>query len=1087
MKRAAALLTTLFAGSLLAVDVADTRLLTDPAISKDRIAFAYANDLWTAGLDGGNVKRLTSHPGVESGPKFSPDGGLVAFTARYETQADVWIVPAGGGTAKRLTFHPANDTALGFTPDGKSVLFASPREAYTGRHQQLYTVPVGGGFPTKLPIPTAFKAAYSEDGKTLAYLPLAEPFLQWKNYRGGRTATLLLYDPVTHATPKVPQPAGRCNDTDPMWAGGKLYFRSDRDGEFNVYSYDPAKKAVTRVTKHEDFPVLNAGAGAGKILYEQAGYLHLLDAASGTAKRLTIGVPADLVETRTRWAKGAKWVRNAALSPSGSRVALEFRGEIVTLPREKGDDRNLTETPGAHERNPAWSPDGKTVAYFGDATGEVELVLSAHDGKGAPRSLPLNGSGFYTDLKWAPDSKKVSYRDNTRTIWILDVATGQKTKVATDAVYGPVPVLNHSWSPDSRFLAYTHNNATYFNRVYVFDLEKKASIPVTSELVDARSPVFDASGKYLYFVASTDAGPVADWFALSDSDSQLTESVYLAVLAKGVPSPLVKPSDEETPKKDEPAAEPAKDAPKKDEAKPEPKKEKAVKVVVDADGLSQRILAMPLKPAEYDDLAAGAEGQLFYRRASPPGADAGLFRYDLGKRKEDTLTEKADGFQLSFDGKRALLRVKDAWHLVDVADKLDLSKFKLSVDAIRVRVEPVAEWKQIYDEAWRINRDEFYDPGMHGADWKGLKARYAALLPHCATRQDAFRVIRWLHSELAVGHHNQGEGDSPWELEKSAGGLLGADFVIANGRYQFKTVLSGLNWEPELRAPLTEPGVDVVAGEYLLAVNGKDLRPPEELYERFERTAGRIVEITVGRNADGTGSRTVKVVPIEDDRALRARAWIEGNVARVTEASKGRVAYVWVPNTGGSGFREFKRYFYPQVDRDAIILDERYNGGGLVADYYIELLRRPLISRWAMRHGADLKTPLAGIHGPKVLLADESAGSGGDLLPWMFQKLKLGPVVGTRTWGGLVGILGFPVLMDGGTITAPNLAIWNEDGYVVENVGVPPDVEVEQTPADVIAGRDPQLEKALEIVMKELAANPVKAPKRPAFPIRVRK
>ncbi|MCM2255357.1 MAG: PDZ domain-containing protein [Vicinamibacteria bacterium] len=1077
-----------------AVDTADTRLLSEPAVSAERIAFAYANDLWTAKPDGSGVARLTSHPGVESGPRFSPDGAWIAFTGRYEGNTDVYVVSAAGGVPRRLTYHPGNDTALGFTPDGKSVLFASPREVHTLRYQQLFTVPVEGGFPTKLPIPNASKAAISPDGKTIAYLPLYEAFNQWKNYRGGTTARLLLFDTKTYDVVQVPQPEGRCNDTDPMWLDGALWFRSDRDGEFNLYRYEPATKAVTRVTRHEDFPVLTASAGAGSLVYEQAGALHRLDPKSGTASRLKVGVATDLVEHRPRWAKGAKWVRGGHISPTGARVALEFRGEIVTLPREKGDERNLTQTPGVHEQSPSWSPDGRAIAYFSDQSGEYQLVIAPQDGKGTRRSLPLSGSGFYYDIRWSPDAKKLSYTDNSRAIWMLDVTSGVSTKISADKIYGPngLEALDHAWSPDSQWLAFTRNNEVFFNRIFLYSLATKQEIAVTDGLSDARRPVWDASGKYLFFKASTDAGPVVDWFSQANADMEINEQLYLAVLAKGVTSPLAKESDEEKPKEDKPA-ETAKSATDKAKAgdKPAEKKDEPVKVTVDEDGLALRILALPAKAGRYGDLTAGPAGQIFYRRGSfegrVPGGDAALLRYDLGKRKEDTLLEKADGFQLSADGKRALVRVKESWSLVDIADKLDLAKFKLDVDKVQVRVEPLAEWTQIYDEAWRVNRDYFYDPGMHGADWKALKTKYAAFLPHLATRNDLQRVMTWLHSELAVGHHRQSPGDTPWELENVPGGLLGADYAVENGRYRFKKVFGGLNWNPDLRAPLTEPGVDVKQGEYLLAVEGRDLKFPDEIYARFERTAGKSVEITVGPNPDGTGSRTVKVVPIDNEANLRNRDWVEGNLAKVTAATNGRVAYVYVPNTAGPGHTYFKRYFFPQSNREALIIDERHNGGGQVADYYIDLMRRPRLSYWAFRYGADLKTPIAGIHGPKVMLADETAGSGGDMLPWMFQQLKLGKVVGKRTWGGLVGVLGFPTLMDGAVMTAPNLAIWTEDGFIVENVGVPPDVEVEQTPKDVIAGRDPQLEKAIEIALAELKANPVVTPKRPPFPVRVRK
>jgi tricorn protease len=1099
---AIAAVTLLGPAGAFSIDLADTRLVSDPATSGSLVAFAYANDLWVAQADGSGVRRLTSHPGVESGPRFSPDGSLIAFTGRYEGNTDVYVVPAAGGVPTRLTYHPGADRALGFTPDGKAVLFSSGREVYTSRYTQLFTVPVGGGFPTKLPIPNASKAQISPDGKTIAYVPLSEAFNQWKRYRGGTAARILLFDTATYATEQVPQPAGRSNDTDPMWVGDRLYFRSDRGGEFDVYGFDRATKAVTRLTAHADFPVLNASSGGGRIAYEQAGYVHLLDPATGVSTRLELGVASDLVERLPRWAKGAKWIRGGSLSPSGARVALEFRGEIVTLPREKGDDRNLTHSPGIHERSPAWSPDGKWIAWFSDEGGEYGLVIAPQDGKGSPRRIAVKGAGYYENPKWSPDSRKISFTDNSRTIYVLDVATGAQTKVASDPLYGPVEVLHHAWSPDSRYLAYTTNTPTYFNRLFLYSVADGRSWPVSDGLADATSPVFDKSGKYLYFLVSTDAGPVNDWFSQANADMRRVEQVYLAVLAKGASSPLARQSDEEGKEEkaegqDKPAAAAGggpSDSTKEAQGTPaggmdaKKKDEKPVEVKFDPEGLSERILAMPMKAGNYEDLGAGPANQLLYRRAASTDrdSDAAIYRYDLEKRKEDTLLDKADGFVLSADARRALVRVKEDWHLVDVADKLDLSKFELDVGRIEVKVDPPAEWAQMFDEAWRINRDFFYDPGFHGADWPAMKRKYAVFLPDLSTRNDLFRVIQWMLSELSVGHSYQSPGDSAFESEAIPGGLLGADYEVADGRYRFQKVFGGLNWNADLRSPLTEPGADVKAGEYLLAVDGKELRYPENLYERFERTANRIVEITVGPTPDGKGSRTVPVVPVEDESALRNRDWVEGNLRHVTEATGGRVAYVYVPNTAGLGHTYFKRYFFPQADRQAIIVDERHNGGGSVADYYIDILRRPVISHWAMRYGADLKTPIAGIHGPKAMLIDETAGSGGDLLPWMFRKLSLGPLVGKRTWGGLVGILGFPVLMDGGRVTAPNLAIWTEDGFIVENEGVPPDVEVEQTPRDVIAGKDPQLDKAIEVVLAALAKSPPAVAERPPYPVRAK-
>ena len=1075
----------LLAVPALAVDIHDTRLLSQPAISADRVAFAYANDLWVANLDGTNVRRLTSHPGVEGNPHFSPDGKWIAFSGEYDGNVDVYVVSSEGGVPQRLTWHPGADVPLGFTPDGAAVLFISPREVYTGRFLQLFTVPIGGGMATKLPIPNAAEAAYSPDGSHIVYQPISDAFNEWKHYRGGQVSRLMLFDNKSYAVEQIPQPKGRSNDHCPMWIGDRVYFLSDRNGEFNLFSFDPKSKEIKQLTRFTDFPVLDAAAGGGKIIFEQAGYLHTFDPASGKTNRLKIGVAADLLETRPRYAKGTKYVRSASLSPSGTRVALEFRGEIVTVPAEKGDDRNITRSAAANDRSPAWSPDGKSIAWFSDDGGEYQLMIGAQDGKGTPRKIALNGAGFYDASQWSPDGKFISFTDNSRALYVVDVASGAVSKVSQQPLYSPGTFDNttQAWSPDSKWLAYVRRTNTYMGQIYLYSVEAKESKPLTDGLSDAGNPAFDPNGKYLYFLVSTNAGPVQDWFSMSNADMLETSSIYLAVLPKGVPSPLAKESDEEGVKKDD-------DEKKSDDKKDSgPRTQDSGLTKIDFDGLSQRIVALPLDPAGYSDLSVGKTGEIYYlksstgqNRFSDEGQGA-LNRYTLKKRKEESLVEKVNDYEISRDHKKVYLHMKDTFVIADLGDKVDATKNKLAVDKIEVPIDPRAEWNQIFNEAWRINRDYFYDPNMHGVDWKAMRAKYSVFLPDLAVRQDLNRVMRWMSSELSVGHHRLGGGDSLANSEARPGGLLGADYVIDNGRYRFKKVYGGLNWNPSLRAPLTEPGVDVKAGEYLLAVEGKDLTPPEDLYSRFERTAGRIVEITVGPSPDGKNSRTVKVVPIENETALRNRDWVEGNLRKVTEATNGRVAYVYVPNTSTLGHEYFKRYFFPQADREAIIVDERHNGGGQVADYYIDILRRPFITNWAMRYGADLKTPLASIQGPKVMLIDETAGSGGDLLPWMFHKLQIGPLIGRRTWGGLVGILGFPVLMDGGQITAPNLAIWTPDqGWVVENEGVPPDIDVEQTPADVIAGRDPQLEKAIAVVMQQLQERPPAKMTRPAYP-----
>ena len=1061
-------------------------MMAQPAISANHIAFIYAEDLWIANADGSQPRRLTVDEGIESNPCFSPDGRLIAFNAQYDGNTDIYTIPVEGGVPVRLTWHPGSDLVRGFTPDGSKILFASQQSSFTNRYFQLFTVGFAGGYPEKLPVPNAWTACYSPDGKSIAYTPLSPAYEQWKNYRGGRISTIWICSMTDYSVVKIPQPKEGCNDANPMWLGEKIYFLSDRNGEFNLFSYDVSGKEVTMVTNFREFPIINASSGNDRIIFEQEGYLHLFDAKLNSGKKLTIGIAADLLELRPSYVQGSNNIRSVDISPSGSRVVLDFRGDIITLPSEKGDPRNLTLTTNVHEKYPSWSPDGKTIAYFSDASGEYALHLKSQDGKGDPKIIQLSGTGFYAFPEWSPDSKKICFVDNGRNLYVLDINTNAIKKIDSDEIYAPNAFRNifSDWSSDSKWIVYTKLRETNFKVAYLYSIDQQTSFQVTDGLSDVSEPKFDQGSKYIYFFASTDAGPVVNWFDLSNEDMRMTNSIYLVTLRKDIISPLVKESDEEISITEK--TEPEKSAPKNKKEAKTTNTEKVIPEIlkIETDGLQDRIISLPVKAGNYSDLGAGDSGEVFYIvRPSIPSESSKLHKYSLKDRKDEEIME-LDGYIISADRKKMFYSKGDVFGITETGKKPEPGKGILNTGAVSVKIDPPAEWPQILDEAWRVNRDYFYDPGMHGTDWDSVRIKYRRFLPDLACRSDLYKVIREMLSELSVGHSYYNSGERFNKPRKIGIGLLGADYVISSNRYQIDKIYGGLNWNPDLRSPLTEPGLNIEKGTFIIAVNGKDLTADKNIFSFFENLDGKITELTINNKPDYTGSRIVKVVPVSDEYSLRNRDWVEGNLKKVTEATKGQVAYVYVPNTSTSGHEYFKRYFFPQANRKAIIVDERFNGGGSLADYYIDILQRPLQAYWNMRYGMNLKSPSASIQGPKVMIIDETAGSGGDMLPWMFRKFGVGTLVGKRTWGGLVGILGFPELIDGGTVSAPNLAIWTNDGFIVENVGIAPDIEVEQLPADVIKGKDPQLEKAIEVALEELAKNPPEVPVRPPYPVK---
>ena len=1061
----------------------ESRLLRQPTVSATQIAFVYANDLWIVERAGGTARRLTTSEGAETEPRFSPDGRWIAFTGQYDGNTDVYLVSAVGGDPKRLTFHPGADIVRGWTPDGKTVLFSSGRASAPTAYPKLWMISIEGGFPQPLPLPMAHKGVYSPDGRQMAYLPFQEAFNVWRHYRGGRTSRVWIADMKTLDITKVPW--DNSNDTDPMWIDGVVYFLSDRNGTMNLFSYKTGAKEVTQVTQHKDFDVKYATAGDGVIVYEQSGWIHLYDPKTRGSKRVSIDVNADLPWARPHFVKPSQMIRGFEISATGARAVFEARGDIFTVPGEKGDVRNLTNSTGVHDRDPAWSPDGKRIAWFSDKGGEYQLMIGEQTGLEEPKAIKLPNAGFYYDPVWSPDSKKLAFTDKHLTLWHLNVDSGKPTRIDVDTYDHPERTLKAAWSPDSKWITYAKRLDNHMHAVFVYSIAGAKSHQITDGLSDALSPCFDKSGKYLCFLASTNFGLNTGWLDMTSYDRPVTRSVYLVVLAKDTASPFAPESDEEKSEtKDSTAAAKPSDKDKKD-TKKDSTASKDIRI--DLDGIDQRIIAVEkISPRDYSSLMGGAEGSFFYLENVPNQTGSTLFSFDLKKRESTQILSGISGCVISANGKKLLYAAQGGtFGIIDATKAGKVGDGKLKTDAMEMKINPRVEWSQMYDEAWRINRDYFYDPGMHGADWNAIKEKYQPWLRHIGHRSDLSYVLAQMLGELVVGHSYVGGGDAPNPLRVSVG-LLGADYVIDNGYYKISTIFTGENWNPDLRAPLTEPGSTVAVGEYILAVNGRELKVPTNIYSLFEGTAGKQTVLLVNSKPSEQGARKVTVVPVESESALRQRAWIEANRRKVDELTNGRFAYVYLPNTAGAGYTNFNRYYYMQMQKEGAIIDERFNGGGSAADYMVDMMNRPLLNYWATRDGKDFQTPTAVVNGPKVMIINEHAGSGGDALPYYFRDRKIGPLVGTRTWGGLVGIYDYPVLIDGGTVTAPRVAFFNKQGkWEVENEGVAPDIEVEQLPGKTVNGGDPQLERAVAEALKMLEKNPTKKAERAPYPKRV--
>ena len=1079
-------------------------LLERPAMNKTHIVFSYAGDLWSVPRQGGEATRLTSGVGIESEPIFSPDGQTIAFTGEYDGNVDVFVMPATGGVPKRVTYHPDADRVVGWTPDGKRILFRSNRLSYS-RFNQLYTVSPDGGLPEVLPLPMATFGSYSPDGKEMVYAPIDggqfatgfTNFVAWKRYRGGTASYLWLVNFHNLDIERIPRTDS--NDIYPMWIGDKIYFLSDRNGRMTLFSYDRKSKAVSELIKNSGKDILSATAGPGGIVYEQFGKIHIYDIASGNEHPVDINISADLPEVRPHFENAGREIRNVRISSTGVRAVFEAHGEILTAPAEKGDIRNLTNSPGVMDRTPAWSPDGKSIAYFSDESGEYALHIKGQNGEGETRKIPLEGkAAFYFDPVWSPDSKNIAFNDNEVNLWNVDVASGKVTKIDTDYAYELGRDI--AWAPDSRWLAYIKALPNGLHAINVYSLADGKSTQVTDGMSDARFPAFDRDGQYLYFTASTNYGPTSSGLDMNSDLHEVTRSVYLIVLPNDVTSPLTPESDEE--KTADAKGSDSKSDEKSGEGKGEGHKHGAdaapKPVRIDFDKLLLRTVALPISARPIFGLDTGKTGVVYIVEGGfgPFNGGGGtLSKFDLKSRKLEKLADGVTSFDLSANGEKMLLRIVhrregDApfppappeYVIASASAPWKPGEGVLHLSDVEVKVDPLAEWKQMYHEAWRIEKSYFYDPNLHGVNSADGEKEFEKYLDSLSSRADLNYIFREMLGEITSGHLRGGGGTIP-EAKKVPGGLLGADYEIANGRYRFKTIYSGESWNPQLRSPLVQPGVNVSAGDYLLAVNGQDLAGTDDVSRLLEGTSGKRVVLRVGPDPSGANAREITVTPVSSELELRRQAWIESNRRKVAELSGGKLGYVYMPDTAQGGFTNFNRYYFAQVDKHGVIIDERFNSGGQAADYVIDVMHRPLQGWWSPRYGAIYRTPAAAIFGPKVMITNEMAGSGGDMMPWMFRHTHIGTLVGKRTWGGLIGVSGYPPLMDGGGVTAPSFGFFNPSGqWDVENHGVPPDIEVDQDPKSVHDGHDPQLERAVKVALEQLEKNPVPEPHRPPFP-----
>jgi len=1070
----------------------ETQLLRQPTISENQIAFVYGGDIWVSSLDNKNVTRITSTAAVESDPHFSPDGKTIAFTSNRSGTHSVYTVSNQGGNAKRLTWHANSAYARGWTPDGKSVLYASSRETAPKNYNRLWTVPSKGGVSSLVSKQWAFNGAYSPNGKQVIIDRMSRWDVEWRNYRGGQNTSLVLLDLDSLEETQIPSDS--TIEIEPVWMEDSIYFLSDRDWIVNIWSYTPKNKKLKQITHFKTNDIKQLASNGKLLAFEQNGYLHTYDVNKNQHKQLKIKIVGDFPWAETKWQNVDSSANSASLSPSGKRALFSARGDIFTVPVEHGTTRNITQSSDAADRAPIWSPKGDQIAWFSDNDEKgYRLMLQNQDGLSEAKSLSIGESKMAWEPIWSPDGEFIAFIDDDVRVRLIELSSG---KIQTLDVGGNNLERGDNglvWSPDSQWLAYAKTASNGFKQIMIWSAKNNNVQPLTNKFANSFSPSWDQNGKHIYFLASTDYGLDSGWANTSSMGARHEYATYIVNLTKDEKSPFVARSDEEEVKKPVEDKDSAKENTNDDKkeikigddskSKDEDKKDQVTPVVIDFDEIERRIVALPMPAANYNFTLHGPEGSVFIAEGNDNSRELELHKFTLKERESKTFISGINSAAISADNNKLLVKQKNSWHVID-ANKPEGKTEKPLQLALQMKLDRTKEWRQMFVEAWRYQRDYFYDPNMHGRDWNKVFERYEPQVSHIKHRSDLTYLLDQVNGELSVGHSFVFGGDYP-EVDKASAGLLGADLSQAHNHWKIDRIYTAESWNPKLKGPLDQPGMKIEQGQYLVGINGEEITKNDNPYQYLDGTIGQQTILHINKSDNFEESWQVIVEPIKSESSLRQRAWVEDNRRLVDKLSDGKLAYIWVPNTSTPGFVSFNRYFFAQQDKLGAVIDERFNGGGLLDDYMVDLMTRKLRASLTneVPNGQPMQLPV-GIKGPKVLLINELAGSGGDFFPWIFRHQNVGKLIGARTWGGLVKSSVHYSLIDGGALTAPDNAVFdpNANEWVGENVGIAPDIEVYQDAKSLAAGKDPQLERAVSELLKELNGKSTNIITPPKFP-----